>query len=142
MKELNFDTGLVTYKVNGRAEISFNPSDVGFVEKLFNTFDGLAKRQDAAENENSRAEGAALFELAKKRDKEMREEIDNIFGEPVCDRIFGNVNVFASADGMPLWCNFLLAVIDEIDASVEGMQERTSARVEKYKAKYAKYSKV
>ena len=142
MKELNFETGLVTYKVNGKAEISFNPSDVGFVEKLFNTFDGLAKRQDAAEEENRHVEGAALFELARKRDKEMRAEIDNIFGEPICDRIFGNVNVFASADGMPLWCNFLLAVIDEIDASVDGLQDRASARVEKYKAKYAKYNKV
>lgn len=142
MKELNFETGLVTYKVNGSAEISFNPGDVGFVERLFNTFDSLAKRQDSAEAENNQVEGAALFALAKRRDKEMRAEIDSIFGDAVCDRIFGNVNVFTQADGMPLWCNFLMAVIDEIDASVDGMQQRANDRVKMYTAKYAKYNKV
>ena len=142
MKELNFETGLVTYKVNGKAEISFNPGDVGFVERLFNTFDSLAKRQDAAESENSHAQGAELFKLIRKRDEEMRAEIDGIFGESVCDKIFGKVNVFTLADGMPLWCNFLLAVIDEIETAAEGLQEQTSARVKMYTAKYAKYSKV
>lgn len=142
MKELNFETGLVTYKVNGSAELTFNPGDVGFVEKLFNTFDRLAKRQDNAEEENRRAEGAELFELARKRDAEMRAEIDAIFGTPVCDSIFGNTNVFAIADGMPLWCNFLMAVIDEVDASADGMPSRTNQRVKEYTAKYSKYSRV
>ena len=141
MKELNFETGLVTYKVNGKTEISFNPGDIGFVERLFNTFEGLAARQDSADVENREVSGTELFELAKKRDKEMRTEIDSIFGEPVCDKIFGNVNVYAQADGLPLWCNFLMAIIDEVDASVEKGQLKTSDRVEKYMAKYAKYNK-
>ena len=142
MKELNFETGLVTYKVNGRSEISFNPGDIGFVERLFNTFDRLAKRQDAVEEENRRVDGANLFELAKRRDEQMRAEIDGIFGEQICNNVFGRTNVFAIADCMPLWCNFLLAVIDEIDAAAEGLEQRTSDRVKMYTAKYAKYNKV
>ncbi len=142
MRELNFETGRVTYKVNGSAELTFNPGDIGFVEKLFNTFDKLAKRQDNAEEENRHAEGAELFEIARKRNNEMRAEIDAIFEKPVCDSIFGKTNVFAIADGMPLWCNFLLAIIDEIDTTTAGIQQKTNERVQRYTAKYAKYTKV
>ena len=141
MKELNFETGRVTYKVNGGAELTFNPSDIGFVEKLFNTFDKLAKRQDDAENENRHAEGAELFEIARRRNNEMRMEIDAIFEEPVCEKIFGKTNVFAIADGMPLWCNFLMAIIDEIDVTTAGIQQQSNDRVRMYTAKYAKYTK-
>lgn len=141
MKELNFATGLTSYKVNGGYEIRFNPADSAFVGRLFNTFDGLAKRQDQAEVESLEMSGAELFVIAEQRDKEMREAIDGIFGEPVCEKIFGNQSVYAMADGLPLWCNFLMAVIDEVDASVTAQQKQANPRVQHYMAKYAKYSK-
>lgn len=141
MKELNFDTGLVTYMVNGKVEISFNPADVAFVDRLFKTFDGLAQRQDHAEIEKQEANGADLFALAEQRDKYMREQIDHIFGEPVSDSIFGNMSVYALAGGLPLWCNFLMAVIDEIDEAIQEEQRAASPRVDKYMAKYAKYKR-
>lgn len=141
MSELNFDTGLVTYKVNGQCEITFNPADVAFVKRLFNTFDGLSKRQDDIDVENTEIDGAALFELAEQREKEMRTEIDDIFGDAVCDKLFGKVSVYALAGGLPLWCNFLMAVIDKIDAAIEDEQKLASPRVAKYMAKYAKYNR-
>lgn len=141
MKELNFDTGLVTYMVNGKCEISFNPADVAFVDRLFKTFDGLAQRQDHAEIEKQEVSGADLFALAEQRDKYMREQIDSIFGEPVSDSIFGNMSVYALAGGLPLWCNFLMAVIDEIDEAIQEEQRAASPRVDKYMAKYAKYKR-
>lgn len=141
MRELSFATGLVSYKVNGGAEIRFNPADSAFVGRLFNTFDGLAKRQDQAEIENQEMSGAELFAAAEQRNKEMRQEIDSIFGEPVCEKVFGNQDVYALADGLPLWCNFLMAVIDEVDASVTAQQNQASPRVQHYMAKYAKYNK-
>lgn len=141
MKELNFATGLVAYKVNGKCEISFNPADNAFVGRLFNTFDGLAKRQDQAEVENQEMSGAELFAVAEQRDKEMRQAIDDIFGEPVCGKVFGNQDVYALADGLPLWCNFLMAIIDEVDAAVTAQQKQTSPRVQHYMNKYAKYNK-
>ena len=141
MKELNFATGLITYKVNGGAEIKFNPADSAFVGRLFNTFDGLAKRQDQAEVENQEMSGAELFAVAEQRDKEMRQAIDSGFGEPVCEKVFGNLDVYALADGLPLWCNFLMAVIDEVDASVTTQQKQASPRVQHYMAKNAIYTK-
>ena len=56
MKELNFETGLVTYSLNGgKCQLSFNPTDSNFVEKLFNAFDTLDKKQEAYKAERQQA---------------------------------------------------------------------------------------
>lgn len=141
MSELNFDTGLVTYTVNNRCEVTFNPADVSFVKRLFDTFDGLSKRQDDIENGNKETSGAELFDLVEQQEKKMREDIDGIFQQPVSDKIFGNLSVYALASGLPLWCNFLMAVIDKVDEALEAEQKLASPRVSKYMAKYAKYSR-
>ena len=60
MENLNFDNGLKTYCVNGVREITFNPTDSAFVEKLFNAFDTLDKKQSEYEREASAAKGAEL----------------------------------------------------------------------------------
>lgn len=141
MKELNFETGLVTYCVNGGYEICFNPADVRFVERLFKTFDGLAKQQEDAQAEGQEMSGEELFDYAEQKDRQMRQQIDGIFGASVCDKVFGNQSVYALAGGLPLWCNFLMAVIDEVDSAIVAQQKAASPRVERYMAKYAKYSK-
>lgn len=141
MSELNFDTGLVTYKVNGQCEISFNPADVAFVKRLFNTFDNLSKQQEDIEENHQEIDGVKLFELVEQQEKKMRTDIDDIFGDAVCDKLFRNVSVFALAGGLPLWCNFLMAVIDKIDAAIEDEQKQSSPRVAKYMAKYEKYKR-
>ena len=46
MKELSFDSGLVTYSLNGKCEVSFNPTDSNFVEKLYSAFEELDKKQE------------------------------------------------------------------------------------------------
>ena len=46
MKELNFDSGLTTYSLNGKCEVSFNPTDSNFVEKLYSAFEELDKKQE------------------------------------------------------------------------------------------------
>ena len=68
----------------------------------------------------------------------MRTEIDNLFGEPICDKIFGNMSVCALADGLPVWANFMISVIDEIDKGITIEQKKTNPRVQKYMQKYNK----
>ncbi len=141
MKELNFDSGVVEYRVNGKCTIAFNPTDSAFVEKLFNAFNTLDKKQEElrAEVENMK-DRREIFEFARKRDSEMREIIDGVFG-PISKDLFGDMNVYAMADGLPVWCNFLLAVMDEIDTKFADEQKRTNPRVEKYMTKYGKYNR-
>ena len=68
----------------------------------------------------------------------MREVINGVFEDDVCTPIFGGMNVYSLADGLPVWCNFLLAVMDEVDTSFAREQKATNPRITKYTAKYHK----
>ena len=140
MNVLDFQSARKTYTVNGGEEISFDPTDINFVNRLFNLMDMLEKQQI----EEPPQEPKEVFDRAAKKDAEMRAEIDAVFDEPVCDKVFGKTNVFSPAGGLPICMNFLLAVIDEIDAAAE-VETKTSPRIDayiqKYEKKYGKYMK-
>ncbi|BAK99014.1 hypothetical protein OBV_18160 [Oscillibacter valericigenes Sjm18-20] len=139
MAELKFETGIVTFSINGVCDISFNPTDSAFVEKLFNAFDTLDKRQEAYKAEIEKtANKREVFGTARKMDAEMREIIDGVFDRPVCADIFGGMNVYALADGLPVWCNFMMAIIDETDTTFAREQKATNPRIAKYTKKYHK----
>ena len=40
-------TGLQTYRLNDACEVSFNPTDSGFVKRLYTAFDELKAKYDA-----------------------------------------------------------------------------------------------
>lgn len=165
MNELKFDTGLITYKVNGGAEISFNPTDTEFSKKILGIFRDLTDKQEqyrkllradtetpdvstalddpeAAKKLSDQAD--SILNAIKKMDQDMREAIDNAFGEAgTADAVFGSASLYAYANGLPLWANFLLAVIDEMPASTEKQASLTDprlrAQVGKYSGKYNKH---
>jgi len=143
MKELTFDTGVVTYNINGKCEFSFNPTDSVFAEKLFNAFDALDKKQEAYKKEvESVADKREVFDIIRKMDEEMRDIVNDVFGFDICAVLFGGMNVYAMADGFPVWANFLLAVMDELDSSFAMEQKKTNAKIKRYTDKYAtKYHK-
>lgn len=139
MPDIKFETGKVTYTLNGDTAVSFNPTDSAFVEKLFNAFDTLDKRQDAYKAEVEKlGDKREIFDIARKRDAEMREIIDGVFDAPVCKALFGGMNVYAMADGLPAWANLMLAVMDEIDTSFAKQKKLTDPRISKYLARYHK----
>ena len=136
MGALNFQTSRKTYTVNGNCEISFDPADINFV----NRFMGLMERMEKQQSEPAKEVDDVFAEFAR-RDKEMRAEIDEVFGEPVCDKVFGRTNVFSPAGGLPLCVNFLLAIVDEIDVVSEQEtkpSEKLTAYIQKYEKKYGK----
>lgn len=139
MAELNFETGLKTFSLNGKIDVIFNPTDSAFVERLFHTFDTLDKKQDAYKAEiQSVKDNREVFEIARRRDAEVRELLDGAFEAPVCEAVFGRMNVYAMSDGLPVWVNLMLAVMDEIDTQFADEQKRTNPRISKYTAKYHK----
>lgn len=142
MAELNIATGLVSYNINGKVEVEFNPADQDFVERLYSTFEKLDQKQDAYKSEIDAAKGTKkIFEVARTRSDEMRAMIDELFQQPVCEPLFGTMNVYALADGLPVWCNLLLAIMDIVDANMAEQEKKTNPRVQKYMAKYKKYQK-
>ena len=142
MKDLNFDSGVVTYSLNGKCEVSFNPTDSNFVERIHTAFNDLDKKQDEYKSRIEKmADKKEIFEFARERDAEMRTIIDGVFDAPVCDAVFGGMNIYAMASGLPAWVNLMLAVIDECDTTISREQKATNPRIAKYTAKWSKYKK-
>lgn len=135
--DLNIGTGLKEYNLNGAVKVYFNPTDAGFAEKVVNTFTGLEGKQDVYRKELSEAKTPAdVFAVAHKWDSDIRSMIDSAFGVPVCQAVFGDMNVYALADGLPVWMNLMFAVMDEISAGFENIGEEIPAKIRAYTDKY------
>lgn len=141
MPELKFETGLVTYSLNGKCEISFNPGDHEFVERFCDSFEKIESiMKEYGEKSESVEPGKEIFDLARKRDSEIQKVIDDLFSVPVCESVFGSMSVCAIADGFPVWLNLMLAITDEIEKNTGEIQRKADPRVEKYTEKYKKYN--
>ena len=139
MADIRFDTGVVAFNLNDKIEVSFNPTDSAVVEKIYSTFEELDRKQEAYKAEIEKcADKKDIFEIARRRDAEMRDMIDGLFEKPVCAALFGAMNVYALADGLPVWCNLMLAVIDQIDTTFSREQKRTNPRIAKYTDRWKK----
>lgn len=134
MRELNFDTGLTEYQVNGGAVIRFNPADTEFVKGLHHLFEELGQEQEQSAGED-------VFAAIDRRDAAMRQKIDGLFGPGTCQAVFADRGVYGLAGGLPLWANFLLAVLDEVETVIRAQEQAASPRVAYYMEKYAAYGK-
>lgn len=139
MKELQFDTGVVQYRLNDVCTVALNPTDSAFVERLYNCFDELDKKHEDYQAQVARmADNREIFGFMRQRDAEMRLLIDELFGEPVCEALFARMNVYSMASGLPVWANLLLVFMDEADTAFAREQKATNPRVQKYLKKYHK----
>lgn len=139
MMELQVATGLQSYTINGTTEILFNATDSDFVERLFHVFykvDG--KQRHYQERVAKMSDNREVFAFMREVDAEIRQEIDGLFDAPVCAPVFGRMNVFALADGLPVWANLLLAILDQVDTTFAREQKATNPRIQKYTAKWNK----
>ena len=122
MRELNFDSGIVEYRVNGKATLSFNRSDPNLYNrmqelngKLAAIDSDLKKEKDAAED------GLALVKLFSAYDKRIKAELSFVFGEQNdFDAIFEGQNVLSIAGkGKFLITNFIEALQPIIESGVK-----------------------
>lgn len=141
MPDISFGTGLVEFTINGGRKIKFNPSDVGFMENLY---DLVAKvdsiSSDMGKKKDHADDPAKFFDIARTGDKKMREATDAMFGEGFCEDVFGNVRLYAMADGLTVLENLVFAIIDQMDESVKNNMSQRNDKISKYTAKYQKYS--
>lgn len=138
MADIRFDTGVKEFNINGAVSVRFSPTDFSFIEKVYNAMESLDKRQDAYRAEIENLKDEAVFDLARRVDAEARETINAIFGSDVCTPVFGDVSLYAVADGLPLWANFVLAIIDQFEGAFAEEKKKTNPRIAKYTAKYKK----
>jgi hypothetical protein len=137
---LNFDTGVKSYNVNGvEGVFAINPTDADFVERLFDAFEDLEKRQREKESTVSKTgDKREAFRIAREYDSEMREIIDGLLGDGVSEKLFGRMNVYAYGNGLPAWANFILGLMEECDCAFAREQKATNPRLKKYLDKYRK----
>ena len=138
MKQLNFSDGLEEYSLNDRVTVRFNPTDAGFLERLTGLYAKLDALQEEVSALQENTPDEEVFPLAKSLDVRMRELLDDFFGQPVCEPLFGSMNLFASANGLPVWANLLLAVTEEVESAMQGELTAREKRIAKYTAKYKK----
>ena len=137
MRELKFSDGLEEYRLNDRVTVRFNPTDVGFLEKLSHTFEQLDQLQDEVrKSRDSITDDREVFPIVRELDTRMHDVINELFGDDVCTPLFGSVNLFASSGGLPLWANLLLAITDEVQSAMQGELDKREARIAKYVEKY------
>ena len=137
MKELNFDLGLNEYDLGGKVTVRFNPTDISFLEKLSDSFAYLDLIQEEVKlSREEIADEKDIYNLAKNLDGKMRDIIDALFGEDVCTPLFGEMNLFSSAGGLPVWANLMLAIADEVQDSMDSELKKREARIRKYTEKY------
>ena len=137
-KIISFGDGLVEYEINGAATVRFNPTDAAFTERLYRAFSDLDARQDEFQRtvEEIGDDGERMFAYAKERDAEMRGIIDGLLGDGVSDALFGDMNCYALADGLPVWINLMFAVAGEVDSAYDDERSKADPRVREYKARH------
>ena len=146
MAVIQVESGIKEYPIKLYDEqepviVRFNPTNMIFIEKVFQTFDEM----DAIGEEfNKKIQSVGedwkrLFELTKEAEQEMRGKINAVFSKDICTPLFGEYeSVYAAGDGLPIWANILLAIIDEMDGAFVKEKEKQNPRIQKYIAKYSK----
>ena len=139
MKSLNFPDGLEEYCLNDRVTIRFNPTDLGFLERLSKAFEALDALQDEVrQSRESITDDREVFPVARELDAKMRAILNELFDADICTPLFGGMNLFASSSGLPVWANLMLAISDEVQSAMQGELDAREARIAKYVAKYQK----
>ena len=137
MHSLSFDLGINEYNLSDKVTVRFNPTDVSFLEKLSDSFAYLDLiQEEVRQSKEEVTDEKNVYNLAKNLDKKMRDIINALFGQDVCTPLFGEMNLFASAGGLPVWANLMLAIAEEVQNCMQGELEQREARIRKYTEKY------
>lgn len=138
MASISFGQGVKEFDINGKTVVSFAPTDMDFIERVYTALDNMDKKQEAYKAEVDAAKDVEIFDIARRMDKEAREEINALFDADVCTPVFGRMSLYTLADGFPVWANLLLALIEHLEGAFADEKKKTNPRVVKYTAKYAK----
>ena len=131
MVQLNFDTGLKKYEINGNV-IEVNPADAGLysrIKKSREIIDGYAEKYKKAQINSP----DTISDMFANMDRLIREQIDFIFAAPVAWKIFGNTNCMTPCpNGKAFYENFLDVLMPVLEKGIEEAYRRSSEHISKY----------
>ena len=134
MPSLVFDKGYKEYDINGdkNCVIRVNTSDWNIIGRIDALRERIAGKVSALQSIND--DYSAVMEAMRGVEREVRAEVDEALGSPVCDTAFGGINCLSFAGGQPIVVNFLEAILPEIKKDLETEAEQAERRAEKYTA--------
>ena len=142
MSKLKFDDGIKSYDVNGVLDaLRFNPTDEAFLKRLFTSLKNLDEIQDIYKTKLDAIDDGdidGILAIGDALSEDMRKEIDKAFGYEVPVEIWNGQSLYAMSNGMPIWCHFLLMVMDECYDAQGREQKAVSPALARIKKKYKK----
>lgn len=153
MASIKIATGVKSYDVedqngNIRGQISFNPSDVNFINRLISMEDRLNSYLDeydklsdkfiqnesieAEDTDNKTNEARRILDEITFYDAKIKQAIDETFDYEVSDIIFGKESAFNIFEGKM----FVERFIDSVMPIIKSDIEQASADIEKHIGKY------
>ena len=80
MKELNLNLGVEEYLLAGKVSVSFNPTDMNFLERLSHAFSELDALQEKVRSTREKlTDDREVFPIARELDGKMRSILNDLF---------------------------------------------------------------
>lgn len=145
MEEVKLTSGIRRLPVivdgqdSGRVVI-FNPADQEFAEILYALVNRIGQiHKEKNDRREKETDILAKFAINREEDREMREAVDEVFGEGFSADVFF-VRLFAlTDDGVTLVESFLFSLLDQMDDAITSNMSKRDAKIRKYTDKYKKY---
>ncbi len=138
MQSINFNNGYKEYAINGDENciVRFVPSDFGILDRINKSIpviENIHKKYSDLKNDTTE-----ISDMMVSCDKEIREQINYIFGNDVCTPAFGETNCLSPAGGNLLYQNFLDALLPILKKDITAEKEKTVKNIQKYTAQVKK----
>ena len=135
MQNIHFDDGFKTYVLNGDESkiIKVNVTDFGIVDR----FEKVKKDLEHLADKTTLSQSTDESEM-QQTDRIIREKINYIFGSDVSSAAFGSVYCFSPSNGMPVFVNFINAVMPVIEKEMKIETDKMQLNIDKYTSQLPK----
>lgn len=134
MKNLNFDSGVEEYRLQGGGVLRFNPADPNLYARFLEAEGQLKEIEGRLHAQASGMEdtAASVMDLLGQADREVKALLNRVFTGNDFDKALGGVNLLAVAGNGERVVTNLFAALEEILAA--GAERFADAQVEKLRA--------
>lgn len=115
MENIQFDSGIRTYRINGEGILRFNPGDPNVYARFLEAVEKLKEAEKELTEQAQTSQDAQIVELVSHADKKMKGILNWVFG---ADNDFGQilkgVNLLAVADNGETVITNLFAALEPV----------------------------
>lgn len=120
--------------------VAFNPADQEFAETLYALVHRIGEiHKEKNRQRSDEADVLKKFDLNREEDRQMRQAVDEVFGEGFSADVFQTRLFALSEEGLTSVESFLFSLLDQMDEGITAKMSRRDANIRKYTDKYRKY---